>query len=119
MNERIANPLAAMLAIASDEELIATRRLLHRAYLGSDRLGWPSVGWPGFFRPPLRDLGTPRLLTAACLEISNELVGRGSALPCLPCAATVGDSVVLVDTDGGTDAERSPVLSAGGSHVAI
>lgn len=88
--------LAQLLEVATDDELRATRRLIHRAYLAHERLGWPSVN------PfdPARDaaarrpvIGDPVLLAAACLEVTEELERRGAAKPCLPCRAEVAQSL--------------------------
>lgn len=93
--------LERMLALATDDQLRATRRLLHRAYLGRERLGWPTLnpfegrrrGLLAHFQGPEYDLGAPVLLAAACLEISAELGRRQAALPCLPCLAEVEQSL--------------------------
>jgi hypothetical protein len=94
--------LAELIAAASDGQLRATRRLVHRAYLSRDRLGWPTLNpfesWRGLFsdrrQPVIHDLGEPDILLAACLEISAELVRRGAALACLPCEAQLAPSLV-------------------------
>lgn len=93
--------LEQLITEASDGQLRATRRLLHRAYLTRDRLGWPTLNpfetWRGLFsdrrQPVLHELGEPELILALCLELSAELVRRGAALPCLPCEAQLAPSL--------------------------
>lgn len=93
--------LDELVAAASDGQLRATRRLIHRAYLGRDRLGWPTLNpfesWRGLFsdrhQPVLHDLGEPDILLAACLEISAELVRRGTGRGCVPCEAQLAPSL--------------------------
>lgn len=111
-------PLAAIVARSSDDELRATRRLLHRAFLGRDRLGWPTLN-PFSRRAADPDLGEPVILAAACLEISAELERRRAALPCLPCRGTVEQDAVLAGTAlepiGAPGPVPSAAVTAGGS----
>lgn len=113
--------LEQLLGVATDDQLRATRRLLHRAYLGRDRLGWPTLNpfatWRGLFaerQGELRhELGEPDLLPAMCLEISAELTRRSAALPCLPCEAQVSQSL----TGHLPRVDHEPVPSAAASRA--
>lgn len=89
--------LEQLIARASDDELRATRRYLHRAYQSRSRLGWPAVSPFGIHVREPR-IGDPILLPALCIELSAELVRRGSALPCFPCQAEAEQALVPVVT---------------------
>lgn len=76
------NPLPAILASSSSDEIRAVIRLAHRAGQSQHRLGLVS--------PTVTGLGHPPLLAALCLELGAELVARGdSREPCPVCAHTV------------------------------
>lgn len=107
-------PLGIVLAAATDDDLRATRRLLHRAYVGRHRLGWPSLNpfsWSRIPLGPTPDLGEPILVAAACLEISQEIERRGIGLPCYPCQAVLETLPVPPVTTGSTTAHYRPVPS--------
>lgn len=109
----MSGPLATVLAQSTDDELRATRRLLHRAWMGRDRLGWPSLNPFARWRPSPDpgDLREPILVAAACLEISDEIERRGIGLPCYPCQASLEHLPVPPVTAGSTVAHYRPVSS--------
>jgi hypothetical protein len=113
----MSGPLATVLAQSTDDELRATRRLLHRAWMGRDRLGWPSSNpFARHFRKPFAvsdepPSSEPALVAAACLEISDEIERRGIGLPCYPCQATLEHLPVPPVTAGSTVAHYKPVPS--------
>lgn len=80
------NVLAATLAAATDDEIRAARRLVHRVAEARRLRADPARHYPPILSPAY-----PPLLAAVCVDLDAELVRRGSPFAgCPPCRSTLG-----------------------------